>query len=454
MEGYTRLKYIESDGRQYIDTGIIGKSGLSAEIDMAFSVIPSDGTVIGSRSGNTRFYLVHYHKSWAYGYGELFQSGENAGSNKRYTIKSALEAGSQSLSVDGIDVVNKSSSYTINTNLNVYIGALNKDGSFAYPVSMKIYHLTMWDGTDIVRNYIPVKNSEGICGLYDLVENVFYPSQSTSGFIPGQEIENKPLSFPYGFRRRCMLVAKEGRHIADGLDFWFDGLDNQANGQYDPTATSWVAKTYNSDIRNIQFELKGISYFDTNGGVVSRPSASSHNYGVSTVGNVPPFHYLPSYDNTNGFTIEVVVDFEKDNPYFAYSYFWGMTYNASIGAAYRGGLVVKDGALAWRCVPSGAWVTYSSGAKPSFGKQVITMVLTTDSELKFYVNGREFGNSVTVPSDFRLANMTQNKMTLGNYTPNEGGMYGTFYSFKAYGRVLSDKEIMDSAKFAKSYYKL
>lgn len=259
-----------------------------------------------------------------------------------------------------------------------------------------------------------------------------------------------------GFRRRLMGSPNDGTHITEGLDFWFDGLDNQANGVYDSSATSWVAKTDNSDIRNIQFELEGISYFDTNGGVVSRPSASNHNYGVSAVGNVTPFYYLPVYDKTNGFTIEVVVDFEKDNPYWAYSYFWGMTYNASIGAAYRGGMVIKDGALAWRCVPRGdnTWINYSSGAKPSFGKQVITMVLTTGSELKFYVNGREFGNSVTVPSDFRLANTTQNRMTLGNYHYNEGGMYGTFYSFKAYGRVLSDREIMDSANFAKSYYKL
>lgn len=456
MKEYTRLEYIESDGNQWIDTGVIGKSGLSAEIDMEFNVIPTDGGVVGARNGNVRFYLFHYYQSWMYGYGEYYQSGVTTSVNRRHTIKTTLNVGSQSMSIDGVSVASGNLSNNYNTNLNVYVGAFNYDGKAHYPTSMKIYRLVMWESTGLVREYIPVKNSEGVCGLYDRVEDKFYPSQGTSGFIAGKDIEDKPLSFPYGFRRRCMSVAKRGTHIKEGLDFWFDGLDNQATGIYYPSATSWVAKTDNDDIRNIQFELKGISYFGVNGGVVSHPSKSSDIYGASTVGLINPFYYLPDYNKNNGFTFEVVVDFEKDNTFFGYSYFWGITYNGYAGYANRGGLVIRDGALAWRCVRGGvdSWVNYSSGVKPSFGKQVITMVLTTYSELKFYVNGREFGNSVSVPSDFKIANTEYNRMTLGNYVYNEGGMYGTFYSFKAYSRVLSDKEIMDSANFAKSYYKL
>lgn len=52
--------------------------------------------------------------------------------------------------------------------------------------SMRLYSFQMWDNDQLVRYYVPVKNSSGVAGLYDLVEDKFYTTP-TGTFIAGPE---------------------------------------------------------------------------------------------------------------------------------------------------------------------------------------------------------------------------------------------------------------------------
>lgn len=50
---------------------------------------------------------------------------------------------------------------------------------------MKLYYCKIWDNGSLVRNFVPCKNTSGILGLYDIVNNVFYTNAGTGTFTAG-----------------------------------------------------------------------------------------------------------------------------------------------------------------------------------------------------------------------------------------------------------------------------
>ena len=57
-----RLEWIKSGSSQYIDTGVIGRTGVSVEMEIMPFDDKKDVTAIGSRkdTGNTRFFPLHF----------------------------------------------------------------------------------------------------------------------------------------------------------------------------------------------------------------------------------------------------------------------------------------------------------------------------------------------------------------------------------------------------------
>ena len=49
----------------------------------------------------------------------------------------------------------------------------------------KIYHFKLWSGGNLVRNFIPVKNSSNVVGMYDTVTGTFFTNAGTGDFTPG-----------------------------------------------------------------------------------------------------------------------------------------------------------------------------------------------------------------------------------------------------------------------------
>lgn len=178
-EGYSHLSYIQSSGSQYIDTGIIGKSNINMEMDMEFVVIPTDACIVGSRTSSVRYYPFHYYSYWTYGYGNYYRASSGALAGIRYVVKTTLQSGKQTMNVNGSNVVSGTLSSTYNTGYNIYVCACNNSGTAAYFSSIKIYSLKLYDGTTLVRDYTPVmRKSDKVCGLFDKVNGVFYPSKS------------------------------------------------------------------------------------------------------------------------------------------------------------------------------------------------------------------------------------------------------------------------------------
>ena len=71
----------------------------------------------------------------------------------------------------------------------MYIFDLNDKGNPTNRVyTIKIYYLKIFENNNMIFYFIPCKNSEGKAGLYDLVENKFYSSETGTDFIAGNEI--------------------------------------------------------------------------------------------------------------------------------------------------------------------------------------------------------------------------------------------------------------------------
>lgn len=179
--GYSQLRYIQSSGTQYIDTGF--KPNQNTRVVLRCNIINSGETVFvfGARIAyqNTSFTLHieggvfkdHYGSNvWT---SAISDSGEHLiDKNKNVTT------------IDGT-----SYTYTTETFQSAYnfqLFALNQAGSVdSRRVSMKIYSCRIYDNGMLVRDFVPAMDSSGTVGLYDLANNTFYANAGTGSFTAG-----------------------------------------------------------------------------------------------------------------------------------------------------------------------------------------------------------------------------------------------------------------------------
>ena len=191
------VDYVESDGTIFVDTGVTGKSGTKADVKMRF-LEKGDLGFLDSRSGNTRFYMWHNytkHDIFGFGYGQ-FQSYGSSGDGKTdadYDVKVTLAQNRQEITVNGVskwttgqDTTYINPSDNINTGYNLYLFAMNQDGSPTYAGKARLYYLKLYQGDSdgsnmkLVRNLKPVRLSNDVVVLWDFVEKKAYRPQLVS----------------------------------------------------------------------------------------------------------------------------------------------------------------------------------------------------------------------------------------------------------------------------------
>ena len=188
------VDYVESDGTIFVDTGVKGKSGTSADIKMMFKESADKG-FLDSRKGDSRFYLIHNGSNnnvFYIGYGKA-QSFSPCAVNTIYNVQSELSVGKQEVTVNGDKkwTTGQSTTYitpadNIDTDLNLYVFAMDQDGSPTYAGKARLYYLKLYQGNAdgsnmrLVRNFKPVKLANGLVVLWDFVEKKPYLPQLVS----------------------------------------------------------------------------------------------------------------------------------------------------------------------------------------------------------------------------------------------------------------------------------
>lgn len=182
-EGYTKLEYIESSGTQYIDTGI--KPISTTVIDCCVSGFNSSSTVAAfgaENDGSVRCSLLRVSSKYRtdIGSGDVYST--LATTNAEITVK--YQSGSATL-----NGVSNSTGTMGGVNYSIYLFARNSAGTKDLPSSCKIHYFKIYEGTTIVRNFIPCLNSDGTVGMYDLVSRTFFGNSGTGTFTGGAEAD-------------------------------------------------------------------------------------------------------------------------------------------------------------------------------------------------------------------------------------------------------------------------
>jgi hypothetical protein len=185
VETYTQLEYISFTGEQYIDPEVTDKETLGAECEFEVPQYRSSGTHILS-SKNSYFCVIVNGSKLAFkrcGSAEMMSQHLTIYENTRHVVSA---------------YVNGNSAYCDDTLLfeNVDVGSTKQGGlcigaygggpaSSSYRFAGNVYGIKIYDGANIIRNYIPAMNTAGTAGLLDVVNNKFYTSSTDIQCVAG-----------------------------------------------------------------------------------------------------------------------------------------------------------------------------------------------------------------------------------------------------------------------------
>lgn len=183
---YQQVAYIESSGTQYIDTGVIGKTGLHIVAEMGYTAPPKG--FFGCRYGNTRFFVTLWPSPYFdFGYGGDLRTGIAAESRKIYNIDFDTSTSLKRFGIDGSYVTSTAHHDTPHP---IYIFCYNKDRVATSFSNLIFKSMTITDENgDKIRDFVPCyRKSDNVAGLYDLVNGVFYTNAGSGTFIKGEDV--------------------------------------------------------------------------------------------------------------------------------------------------------------------------------------------------------------------------------------------------------------------------
>lgn len=256
--GYTELEYIQATGSQYIRTGVYGYAdgsyvrGHRWEFDIEFEnngarqlmgYGPNGGEYWGLQTsgyygvgGNTAVSAWSGRDTIVHDY-----SGGTAGGNTLWANNATSNVG---------DNLTTSQEYTL---FNLKWGS--DTGYWCYA---KLYRCKCIQGTTLIRDFVPaMRNSDGVIGLFDVVNNVFYTNAGSGYFLcnyswlnyiesTGTQYINTSIAenLVYGIEMDCIVtgLATNWQSLLSGT------LDNFTIGSVDTSKTSFYLRLRTEEI--------------------------------------------------------------------------------------------------------------------------------------------------------------------------------------------------------------
>ncbi|MBR3003285.1 MAG: hypothetical protein IKF38_07040 [Clostridia bacterium] len=201
-EDFQQVEYLESTGKQWIDTGIIPTNKLKLEIQVQVitNLNQYKTAILGSYGSGYALLCTNSNiNGWIIQWGIPFSDYNNKDNLKHNHYVDILN---KKYKIDDNEYDINFTVYEKPNNNSIYVFGANNNNA-ERRTAMKLWYFIIYDeNNDIVRNFIPcyatttVTNAEGnqvpenTKGLYDLVEGKFYTNKNASGddFIPGPEI--------------------------------------------------------------------------------------------------------------------------------------------------------------------------------------------------------------------------------------------------------------------------
>ena len=211
---YRRLLYIENaEPGSYIDTGILPSDNTKVVVDGY--VIDGDTAFLGERSGlnTTDGFTIQFTSEMYYRFNY---------NNSKIMAPTTYESGVRHIftaSKDGFYIdderIGAPGKKTLTTAHTLYmIGAMNHNEVAASFGIVRIYSLKLYDGEELIADYVPCISEEGAYGMYDSVSGAFLTNAGTGSFTG----EAEP------FTRLAIVSLPDKRVYEKGEEFDTTGL--------------------------------------------------------------------------------------------------------------------------------------------------------------------------------------------------------------------------------------
>lgn len=260
---YIELEYIQSSGTQYIDTGFKNNNNTRLVMDAQVTAKPSSHAWLfsarnSSSSGAVSLFLLS-GTQWASDYDNTRANFPNVGILDRVKV----DFNKNVISVNGN--VHTYSARTFQSNYNVALFAHNDGGAIGYFISAKLYSCQIYDNGTLVRDYIPIKLTDGTVGLLDKVSGFFYGNAGTGVFAAGPAIATEYTKLEY--------VESTGQQYIDTQFIPVSGATAEFAFEatvVDTSVESWVAGVFDLSVSGYPRMRAGLvsgAYYtaDTNG---------------------------------------------------------------------------------------------------------------------------------------------------------------------------------------------
>lgn len=181
--GYTRLLYLKDDARNYINTNYVPtkNTGLyviakqlyhSDAVPMGMSNVTDWGRAITAprflrRNGNSGAYYTNWVGWSSVGNGKAYEGFTNFKNDKIVKIDTHLTTYTKNIS-----------DFTWTPNYPIYISAINRAGLYITYWRGCIYRAKISEGEDVVRDFVPCLDNNGIPCMYEIIEGKTYYTES------------------------------------------------------------------------------------------------------------------------------------------------------------------------------------------------------------------------------------------------------------------------------------
>lgn len=183
---YTKLVYLESTGTQYINTGIsvnINNSHLITQFEYISKTGDFGGVLMGSETDDGPW-SINYNGGWFLIGGTNGVLTFDAQINTLYTYDIQLNDGNGTIQIN--DSVNSIQYDLVDIDYSLYLFADNIENTRVNQYSsVKLYSFKYYSSNNLIRDYVPVLDTNKRPCLFDKVSKTCFYNQGEDEFLYG-----------------------------------------------------------------------------------------------------------------------------------------------------------------------------------------------------------------------------------------------------------------------------
>ncbi len=240
--GYTRIEYLESTGKQFINTGFVhnstnirGEIRLGTTNDITANVNILGNQVSSPKGGYSVGWAPSAFKVWVEKIGSRLNGPTHTlAAGSIHDITYELTANKRYLTYDGTTVEGTHTGGIVTTNpIHLFDNGVQQ---MTQNFKGRVYYIKIYEDGILVHNFLPVKrNADDVVGIYDTVQGRFFTNDGTGNFTysdtvpdicvdvgPGYYAVQSPVNFGSTGPRTACPVGLTTQGYGHGADEYAD----------------------------------------------------------------------------------------------------------------------------------------------------------------------------------------------------------------------------------------